>query len=50
VLSGAIPASTDVERMGLQRAPVVATAPRSRAAAAFEKLWDEVGERLALGI
>jgi chromosome partitioning protein len=48
VLGGAIPASTDVERMGLHRAPVNVTAPRSRAAAAFETLWDEVGKRLAL--
>jgi cellulose biosynthesis protein BcsQ len=48
VLGGAIPASTDVERMGLHRAPVTVTAPRSRAAAAFETLWGEVGERLAL--
>jgi cellulose biosynthesis protein BcsQ len=50
VLGGAIPASTDVERMGLHRAPVVVTSPRSRAAIAFETLWTEVGDRLALGI
>jgi chromosome partitioning protein len=48
VLAGAIPASTEVERMGLHRAPVAVTAPRSRAAAAFEILWSELGERLAL--
>jgi cellulose biosynthesis protein BcsQ len=48
VLGTAIPASTDVERMGVHRAPVAVTAPRSRAAAAFALLWDEVGERLGL--
>ena len=49
VLGEAIPASTDVERMGLHRAPVAVTSPRSRAAVAFEKLWGEIGERLSLG-
>jgi cellulose biosynthesis protein BcsQ len=48
VLAGAIPASTEVERMGLHRAPVTVTAPRSRAALAFETLWQEVRERMAL--
>ncbi|MGH9119293.1 MAG: ParA family protein [Acidimicrobiales bacterium] len=50
MLGQAIPASTDVERMGLHRAPVAVTAPRSRSAAAFERLWAELRERLSLRI
>jgi chromosome partitioning protein len=44
VLQAAVPSSTEVERMGLHRAPVAAFAPRSRAAAAYEALWREVRE------
>jgi cellulose biosynthesis protein BcsQ len=47
-LTAAVPASTDVERMGLHRAPVPVTAPRSRAAAAFEALWLELRSRLSI--
>ncbi|HEX8582199.1 MAG TPA: ParA family protein [Acidimicrobiales bacterium] len=42
VLQSAVPSSTEVERMGLHRAPVPVFAPRSRAAAAYEELWREV--------
>lgn len=44
VLGAAVPSCTEVERMGLHRAPVPAFAPRSRAAAAYEALWREIGE------
>jgi cellulose biosynthesis protein BcsQ len=46
VLRTAIPAASDVERMGLERTVVPAFAPRSRATRAYEDLWSEVGERL----
>lgn len=47
VLRTAIPAASDIERMGLERTVVPEYAPRSRAARAYEDLWSEVGERLA---
>jgi chromosome partitioning protein len=46
VLATAIPAASVVERMGAEREPIAAFAPRSRAAAAYEALWAEVRERL----
>jgi len=46
VLDAWIPASADVERMGARRAVIAEFAPRSRAALAYEELWDEVGRRL----
>lgn len=42
VLHTAIPNTTAVERMGPERAPVRAFAPRSPATAAYEQLWSEV--------
>jgi chromosome partitioning protein len=42
VLQTAIPAASEVERMGEQRTPVAVFAPRSRACAAYEALWREV--------
>lgn len=41
-----IPASATIERMGQRRAPVVAWAARTRVAAAYSALWDEIQERL----
>jgi chromosome partitioning protein len=38
--------TSDIERMGVQRAPVMATAPRSQAAQAYGTLHDELMERL----
>jgi cellulose biosynthesis protein BcsQ len=46
VLRSAIPAAADVERMGVHRTVIGDFAPRSRAARAYEALWDEVRERL----
>ena len=46
VLDAAIPAATEVEQMGLHRAPIGEFAPRSRAARAYADLWDEVRSRL----
>ena len=43
-----IPASSEIERMGLHRAPLGAYS-RTRAAAAFDALWGAVEARLAAG-
>lgn len=42
-----IPFSSDIERMGVQRAPVVATAPNSNAGKAYRALAEEVRKKLA---
>jgi chromosome partitioning protein len=46
VLEAAIPASAEVERMGVKRDAIPVFAPRSRAATAYEGLWTEVRGRL----
>jgi chromosome partitioning protein len=46
LLTAAIPASAEVERMGLQRESLSAFAPRGRAALAYAALWDEVRARV----
>ena len=46
VLDTAIPAASDVERMGVHRNVVAEFAPRSRAARAYADLWREVEGRL----
>jgi len=46
VAAAAVPSASVVERMGLEREPVVSTAPRSPAARAYVGLWAEVSERL----
>jgi chromosome partitioning protein len=48
VAAAAIPAATEVELMGVERAPVVVHAPRSRAARAYRALWAEVRSRLGI--
>jgi chromosome partitioning protein len=48
VAAAAIPAVSDVERMGVRRAPVVAYAPGSVAARAYTALWEETAARLGL--
>lgn len=46
-LSTAIPYASDVEKMGIQREPVIAFAsPRSQAVTAYRQLWQEVQQRL----
>jgi cellulose biosynthesis protein BcsQ len=47
LLTAAIPASAEVERMGSTRQSLVAFAPRGRAALAYAALWDEVRGRLS---
>jgi chromosome partitioning protein len=46
VLEAAIPASAEVERMGVKRDAIGVFAPRGRAAAAYEALWTEVRQRV----
>jgi chromosome partitioning protein len=46
VLEAAIPASVEVERMGVERDAIAAFAPRGRAAPAYRELWRELRRRL----
>jgi chromosome partitioning protein len=41
-----IPNASAVERMGLLREPLIATAPRHPAATAYQALWEEIQQRL----
>jgi cellulose biosynthesis protein BcsQ len=49
LLGAAIPASDEVERMGVERDPVATFAPGTRAAIAYEALWLDVRRRLDAG-
>jgi chromosome partitioning protein len=44
VLKNPIPYSSLIERMGLEREPVTAFAPKSAAAKAYQDLWTEINE------
>jgi cellulose biosynthesis protein BcsQ len=46
VLDTRIPSASDIERMGVNRAPLPAFAPRSRSAVAYRELWTEIQARL----
>ena len=46
IMGTQVPFSSDIERMGVHRAPVTATAPRSAAAKAYRALHDEVMTRV----
>ncbi len=48
IVCAAIPAASDVERMGGHRAPLASFAPRSAAARAYSRLWQETRSRLQL--
>jgi cellulose biosynthesis protein BcsQ len=48
VARSVVPSSALVERMGQRRRPIVATAPASPAAAAYQSLWAELANRLGL--
>ena len=45
-LDSIIPQASEVEKMGLRRAPLADYAPSSRAAAAYRALWGEIRRRL----
>lgn len=47
-LSVTIPYASEVERMGIHRAPVAVTAPWSRAAVAYDELWREIRRRASV--
>lgn len=47
-LSTTIPYASDIERMGLEQAPVASFARRTRAAQAYTALWQEVAGRLGI--
>jgi len=42
IMETVVPYCSDIERMGLRRLPVTSFAPSSRAALAYEALWEEV--------
>jgi cellulose biosynthesis protein BcsQ len=44
----AVPASSAVERMGMEQVPAVLASPRNLAAQAYRRLWAEVDDRLDL--
>jgi chromosome partitioning protein len=46
VLDTVIPSTSDIERMGVRRAPLTAFASKSRSAQAYRALWDEIRGRL----
>lgn len=46
MLQAVIPYSADIERMGMYRQPVAAALPKSTAAIAYERLWDEIRTHL----
>lgn len=46
-LRAQIPFASDIERMGLHRAPVMATAPKSAASKAYQALYEEVTQRIS---
>ncbi len=46
LLTTQIPAASDIERMGVHRAPLPTYAPRGRSAVAYRELWDEIVARL----
>ncbi|ANT59606.1 MULTISPECIES: ParA family protein [Roseobacteraceae] len=46
LMKSSIPFTSDVERMGVHRAPVMATAPSSAASAAYTALHDELSKRV----
>ena len=46
MLQTVIPSATEVERMGLHRAPVCDYAAKSRAGLAYQELWEEICGRL----
>jgi len=46
VLQASIPAASEIERMALHRRVLAQTAPRSRAAVAYDLLWEDLRRRL----
>ena len=49
VLLSTIPYSSDVEKMGIERQPVISFAPRSKATTSYKLLWAEVHQELLNG-
>lgn len=48
IMAARIPFASEIERMGIVRAPVLATAPNSPAGKAYQALFDELLERIVL--
>ena len=49
MLATEVPYRSEIERMSVRRAPLVATAPRSPAARIYQQLWREVQARIGEG-
>ena len=49
IVTAAIPSSSEVEHMGVHRAPVTVFAPSCRAARAYVELWGETKTRVGIG-
>ncbi|MBW2684169.1 MAG: ParA family protein, partial [Deltaproteobacteria bacterium] len=47
-LDNSIPFSTDIEKMGVNRAPVLVYAGSSPAAKAYEKLWNAIQDKVKI--
>lgn len=47
MLEAAVPAASDVERMGVHRSPLATFSTRGRAVQAYRALWAEIEERLS---
>lgn len=47
IMAAQIPFASEIERMGLTRAPVLATAPNSAAGKAYQALFEEIEKRVA---
>ena len=46
VLANEIPFSSDIEKMGVHRAPVASYAPRRPAAVAYNELWRTIDKKI----
>ncbi len=45
VLGGSVPFSTDIEKMGIHRAPVLSYAAKSSAASCYGKIWKDIAAK-----
>ena len=49
MLESYIPFSTDVEKMGIHRAPLLTFAAKDEAAAAYRKIWEDIEKKAKIG-
>jgi chromosome partitioning protein len=46
MLESYVPFSTDVERMGVHRAPLLTFAAREEAATAYRQIWEDIAKKI----